>query len=300
MKLSKLLPLIGYEDFEITNEKEFDFLALPSIILNFDSCVFVDDEKVIEKIAHNVTMVLTKSRFKEKFKGASYGVCLIENPRIVFFKLHNYLSKIEGYKRKVEKTSIGKNCKISPLASIAENNVVIGDNVIVEEFVVIRENTVIEEGSVIRARTIVGGEGFEFKRDNDKILAVNHSGGVSIGRNVELQQGCVVDRGVYPWEETQIGDGTKCDNQVQIAHGVKTGENVLVAAKALIAGRTIIKKNAWIGPGTVISNGIVIGENSRVNIGAVVTKNVEDGGSVTGNFAIDHKKFLKNLKEVNR
>ena len=300
MRLSKLLPLLGYEKFEIINEKEFDFLALSSMVLDFDSCVFVDDEKVIDKIAHNVTMILTENSFKEKFEDASYGVCLIENPRVVFFELHNYLSKIEGYKRKADKTSIGKNCKISPLASIAENNVVIGDNVIVEEFVVIRENTVIREGSIVRSGAIIGGQGFEYKRIDDGILSVEHSGGVLIGKNVEIQHSSCIDRGVYPWDDTIIEDNSKIDNLTHIAHGVKIKRNVLIAAHSLIAGRVVIKKNVWIGPGTVVSNGLTIGENARVNIGAVVTKNVEDGGSVTGNFAIDHKKFLKNLKEINR
>ena len=40
-----------------------------------------------------------------------------------------------------------------------------------------------------------------------------------------------------------------------------------------------------------------IGTNARANMGAVVTKNVADNESVTGNFAIEHGNFIKNMKE---
>ena len=54
------------------------------------------------------------------------------------------------------------------------------------------------------------------------------------------------------------------------------------------------------GFGTTISNGLCIGCSARANIGAVVTKNVGDNESVTGNFAIEHKKFIENLKTISK
>lgn len=43
-------------------------------------------------------------------------------------------------------------------------------------------------------------------------------------------------------------------------------------------------------------NGIEIGVNARVNMGAVVSKPVLSGQSVTGNFAIEHKVFIEDIK----
>lgn len=54
--------------------------------------------------------------------------------------------------------------------------------------------------------------------------------------------------------------------------------------------------DVWIGVNATISNRIRIGDGARVSLGSVVTKDVPAGATVTGNFAIDHRQFLKNLK----
>jgi UDP-3-O-[3-hydroxymyristoyl] glucosamine N-acyltransferase len=306
MKLSEILPMLGDIEFKIKNERSFEFLSLCEGHPDFACCVFIESAKYVESIPKNAVMVLAPHELEEALSANenSYGVCFVNRPRIVFFELHNYLSNVDGYRRPQTKTTMGKNCKISPISSIAENNVVIGDDVTIEEFVVVRENTIIGDRSIIRAGTIVGGQGFEFKRHDNKILGVEHTGGVIIGSDVEIQHNNCIDRAIYPWDNTVIGNFSKTDNLVHIAHATKIGENVLIASCSMIAGRTEIKNNTWIGPGVVISNAIKVGENSRINIGAVVARNVKDGASMTGNFAIPHNKFLHNyrhsLRDVGR
>jgi UDP-3-O-[3-hydroxymyristoyl] glucosamine N-acyltransferase len=185
---------------------------------------------------------------------------------------------------------------ISPLASIALNNVIIGDNVLIEEFAVIRENTVIGDNSVIRAGVKVGGEGFECRRQADAIESVLHLGGVIIGKNVEVQYNTCIDKALFPWDNTEIGDFTKIDNLVHVGHAVKIGKRVLVVANCGLGGCTVIGDDSWIGFGATVSNLLSVGQNARANIGAVVTRNIADNASVTGNFAIDHQRFIENLK----
>jgi UDP-3-O-[3-hydroxymyristoyl] glucosamine N-acyltransferase len=118
---------------------------------------------------------------------------------------------------------------------------------------------------------------------------------VKIGVNVEIQYNTCVDRAVYPWDDTVIGDYCKIDNLVHIAHGVKLGPKVMIVANSGIGGRTIIKEGAWIGFGATIKNGVILGKKARANMGSVVTKEIPDNSSVTGNFAIEHSKFIQNL-----
>lgn len=54
------------------------------------------------------------------------------------FALHNALSEHEGYVGKSFPTKIGKNCRISPLASVPKENVIIGDNVTIEPMAVLK------------------------------------------------------------------------------------------------------------------------------------------------------------------
>lgn len=60
----------------------------------------------------------------------------------------------------------------------------------------------------------------------------------------------------------------------------------------------MIGDNVWLGFGATIRNGLHIGNCARINMGSVVTKNIQNYGNVTGNFAIPHKDFIENLKKI--
>lgn len=299
MLLSDVLKEMGCEEFEIKKEKEIDILALTAMDINKKTCTFLDNIKYIGDLKENVTMLLTSYELAREAEKSGYegGFCIVPQPRLVFFKIHNYLRNHPDYARKEFETQIGLGCSISPLASISSKNVVIGDNVTIEEFVVIRDNTVIGDNTIIRAGAKIGGQGFEFKREEGSIFAVEHLGGVVIGNHVEIQYNACIDKAVYPWDNTILGDYVKIDNLVHIGHAVKVKERAMIVAQSGIGGRTVIENDTWIGFGVTISNGLQIGEGARANIGAVVTKNVSDEGSVTGNFAIAHEKFIENLKK---
>lgn len=286
-----------FEDAVLKNEKSFDYLALTASDVNGLLCVFLDNEKYINDVKENVRMIITVNSVAELLDSTSYGLCIVNNPREVFFHIHNYLSDKRNKLDIKKKTIIGKDCSISDLANISKDNVKIGNNVVIEEFVVIREHTTIGDNSIIRAGSIIGGQGFEFKRLKEGILSVAHAGGVIIGENVEIQYNTCIDRGVYDWDDTIIGDNCKIDNLVHIAHGVKIGKNTMIVANTGIGGRTVIGKDTWLGFASTISNGIEIGNNARANIGSVVTKSIPNDSSYTGNFAIEHSIFMKNLKK---
>lgn len=288
------------DDYTIKNEQDFDTLALSRSDINFKVCTFIVDRRYLSDISENVTMVFTTPDIGVDLDIEGVGVCCVDNPRNVFFKLHNALENSKDYKRHIFKTTIGHNCQISKMSSIAENNVFIGDNVVIEEFVVIRENTVIGDNCIIRAGVKIGSVDFEFKYDNEKIFGVNHYGGVVIGDNVEIQCNSIVNRGLYPWDNTVIGDYTKMDAAVFVSHGVKIGNKNMITGHSIIGGRTLIGDGCWIGLNSTIRNGIVIGDNARVNMGSVVSKNVETGQSVTGNFAIDHDRFIDVIKKISK
>lgn len=299
MKLSGILKNAN-DNFgisKITEDREFDTLGLAGANVNLNFCTFIEDEKYIDSISKNATMVITKADIAEKIENK--GICISKNPRISYFTLHNYLAINDKYKLSNEfKTRIGENCNISNLCHIADKNVKIGNNVTIEEFVSIKENVIIGDNTMIRSGTVIGSEGYEFKRVNDKVLPVKHVGWVEVGENVEIQHNTCVDKAIYPWDRTVISDYCKIDNLVHIAHGVKLYKGVFVVAGSLIGGRTEVGENTWIGIGTTVSNGLVIGKEARLNIGSVVTKDVTDASEVSGNFAISHKKFIDFIKSI--
>jgi len=296
MQLSKVLEAMGETGFRLEREREFDYLALSVSGISQPHCIFLDSEKFVGDIAESVTMILTTPALADKLADGRYGLCITERPRLLFFRLHNYLSGQEGYRRPAFPTVIGENCCIHPMTSIAEENVIIGNNVVIEEFVVIRANTVIGDNCIIRAGVKIGGQGFEFKRQDGGILSVEHAGGVVLGNYVEIQHNSCVDRAIYPWDNTVLRDHAKIDNLVHIGHADILDEAVMMAACSCLGGRTRVKRDSWIGMGAMATNGIVVGEGSRINMGAVASRAVPDFASVTGNFAIPHDRFIQNLK----
>lgn len=295
MLLSEVVNLI--DNVELLNEGSFSSLGLAVSKCDEDLLSFIESEKYTKGLGKNIKCLITTRELGEKLKD-SYGILISENPRMDYFKLHNKLSTMEDYKRKDFDTVIGENCEISNLASISKKNVKIGNNVKIEEFVVIRENTLIGDNSIIRAGVVIGGEGYEYKRVDGIIMNVNHCGGVIIGNNVEIQYNACIDKALYSWDNTIIGDYSKLDNLVHIEHGVKIGKRCLIASRTTFGGRTVIGDDSWVGLGAIISNGLTLGNKVSISLGSVVTKNLDDGTKVSGNFAIKHDKFIDFIKSI--
>lgn len=296
-KLSEILKDMNTEAY-CKNEQNVQFLALMVSELKYKTCTFVENENYIGFLKTNVTMVITTEELADKIVTATRGVVVTDNPRLLFFEIHNHLQNNLEYAGKRFPTKISESAKIGKYVDIAENNVQIGDNVTIESFVKIYPNVTIGEGSIIRSGAVIGGEGFEFKHSETGIVPVKHLGYVKIGSHVEIQNNTCVDKAVYPWDETRVGDYSKIDNLVHIGHAVKIDDNVMIVANSGIGGRTEIHANTWIGFGATIKNGIIVGKNARANMGSVVTKSIQDNQSVTGNFAIEHEKFIANLKKM--
>ena len=300
MYLSEELKKISI-DCKCFNEKSFSSLGPAGYNDGKDVCTFLAASKYADGISDGISMIITSKSVYDELLDQNkiddkYGICIVEDPRITYFKLHNALCQNDEYKRKDFPSIISDSAKISKLAYISDKNVKIGNNVLIEEFVSIKENTIIGDNSFIRAGSIIGGTGFEIKNSDGGLWTVTHIGGVIIGNNVEIQQSTTIDKAIYPWDNTILSDGVRINSQVQIAHGVKIDIDTEVVSNAGIQGRVKIGKGVWIGPNTAIRNGIKIGDNARVNIGSVVTLDVPDSASVSGNFAREHSKMIQEMK----
>jgi len=302
MLISKLINQMKSSwSYSFLNEQDIAYFSLPHNQLSKDHAIFIENQSNALSFSEKTKMIITTKEIHRSIP-SSYqgGFLIVENPRLTFFLLHNYASNLEEYKLKTFHSEIDPSAKIAQSAVISKVNVRIGKNVIIGELVVIDENVTIKDNCIIRSGTIIGGTGFEFKNQNNNLFLIYHEGSVIIEEDVELQHHVVVDKAIYPYDATIIGKNTKIDNFVHIAHAVKLGQSVMIAAGAIIAGRTIIGDNSWIGPGTVVSNGLTIGKHSKVNIGAVLINSIPDDSAYSGNFAVDHKVFMKNMVQFKK
>jgi UDP-3-O-[3-hydroxymyristoyl] glucosamine N-acyltransferase len=275
------------------------FNALGTVMHNMPAMlVFLESKQFLPKLSRNpnITCVITTEELEPNLQ-KNYGVAISDNPRKVFFELHNYLATQTSFYWTDFPSEISVEASIHPQAYIAPKNVRIGKGTIIEARATVLERSIIDNDVILRSGCTVGSQGFEFKRLEGTVFNVAHAGGVWLHDRVEIQANCALSRAIFGGF-TELGEDTKLDNLVHIAHNVKIGKRCFLAANAMIAGSTNIGNDVWIGPGASISNEINIGDGAQVTIGSVVTKDVEPGQRVSGNFAIDHYKFLRFIKSI--
>ena len=260
--------------------------------------VYIEDIKYLPLLLRNsnISSVITTEELVSSIP-EGLGIGISKNPRESFYKIHNYLAKNTDFYWKTFKTEIASSAKIHSTAYVVERNVRIGKRCYIEPNVSILEGSTVNDDVIIRAGSVIGTEGFEFNRKGREIMPVIHAGGVLLHNRVEIQANCCVSKAVFGGF-TEIGEDTKLDNLVHIAHNVIIGKRCLLAACAMVAGSAKIGDDVWIGPSASISSEVVIGDGASITFGSVVTKNVDPGKRVTGNFAIDHDKFIAFLKTI--
>lgn len=294
MKLSD----IDHKDVEVICEGEFS--SLGNISQNKPGqLAFLENEKYLPSLtsSSNITCVLTR-RELAPLMPERLGVIVSENPRISYYEIHNFLAKETDFYGKPFDSIISDSAKVHPRAYIAEKNVSIGDGCCIGPNASILENSVLEEDVVIRAGSVIGTEGFRFERIKDGVMPIAHVGGVLIHERAEIQANTCVASAKFGGDFTIIGEDTKIDNLVHIAHNVVLGKRCLIAACALVAGSTVVGDDVWIGPNACISNKLTVGDKAFITMGSVVTRNVAPGQKVTGNFAVDHSKFINFVKSI--
>lgn len=282
---------------EIVRDGEFNSLGFVTH-KQIAMLAFIEDPNYLPAmLAHGgITCVITAPQFVEDMP-AGWGVAIAESPRRAFYEFHNWLArKTEFYWRTVP-SEISNDARIHSTACIADRDVRIGHRVTIEPHVVIHERVIIDDDVIVRAGAVIGSEGFEFARIDGKIIPVAHAGGVFLHARVEIQSNSCVDKAVFGGF-TEIGEDTKIDNLVHVAHNVRIGKRCLLAACVMIAGSTTLGDDVWVGPGACVSSEINIGDRASVTLGAVVTKHLLPGQRVSGNFAVDHDKFIAFLKTI--
>jgi UDP-3-O-[3-hydroxymyristoyl] glucosamine N-acyltransferase len=171
----------------------------------------------------------------------------------------------------------------------------LGDDCVIDDNAVILEGSILEENVIVRNNSIIGCEGFEVANIFGVNKIVPHTGYCVLRKNVEILHNVCICKGLFRGYDTIIGENVKIDNFTQIAHAVKIGKNSEIAGGAVISGNTEIGENAWIGPNATISNGLKIGNSVHISIGAVVVNDLDDKEKVSGNFAYEHRNFLKDF-----
>lgn len=144
-------------------------------------------------------------------------------------------------------------------------------------------NPIIDPSAKIKPGTIIGGEGFGYRKENNVWTARHHGFSVKIQREVHIGSNCTIDRG--RWRDTEIKEGTRIDNGVHIGHNVIIGKNCILGAHSVIGGSAEIGDGAEIWVNTFVHQGVKVGRNTIIGACSYLRHDTGDNEIWYGNPA---------------
>ena len=251
--------MIGDENFPVFGSNEIHRVKAGEI-------VFVNHPKYYDKaLQSDATIILID---KEVDCPEGKALLISDDPFRDFNTINTHFTKISNFTEELHDIEVGEGTKIHSSVVIG-NHVRIGKNCHIFPNVVIGDRTVIGDNVMIQANTVLGGEAFYYRKlegNFDRMISV---GNVIIENNVQIGNGCTIDRGVT--DSTIIGEGSILDNQIQIGHDTVIGKRCLIASQAGIAGCCIIEDevSVWgqvgMASGVRVESGTVLLAKSGVN-----------------------------------
>lgn len=225
------------------------------------------------------------------------GLAVSDDPMKALDALHRRLSEIPGRLWRSFETRIDEKAVVHPGALVAGRDVRLLAGAEIRPTAYVAERSVVGERSRVHAGAVVGADAYELVMIDGAQTLRPQAGGVILGADCEILSGVVVTRAAFGGA-TRLGNRVVLDCNVVVSHDAQIGDGVRIGGGSWIGGRARIGAGASLGPGCVVGNGLTIGDGASVTMGAVVTRDVPAGARVTGNFAVDHARFLSHLKSI--
>ena len=293
MKLSDWTEQLGCP-CTLVSDGEFQTLEQCTRIRGEEALTYLESPKYAYALENpRISCVICTLEVQSLIPARISGMVVTKTPKVAFFMLHNDLVR----HREKRPTVIDPTANVSPLAYVAPYNVVIGKHVELQPFAVVNEGSVLQDHVRICSGTVIGAQGYTvIKGDGDRAFIGLDAGRTVIEEGVQIGSNCNIECGALQLDTTRIGAYSMIDNGVLIGHGTVIGKRGLIAAETEVSGNCTFGDRLWIGVNATVSNAVTVGDDVKISLGAVVTKDVPSGETVTGNFAIPHRIFMRNLK----
>lgn len=211
---------------------------------------------------------------------------------------------------------IGDRCQIAPQVTVG-TGVHIGADAVIHAGVRIGACAQIGARIFIQPGAVIGADGFSFvtqevsaveqareslganvEAKGQSWLRIASIGGVIIGDDVEIGANVTIDQGTI--RATQIGSGSKLDNQVHIGHNVIVGQHCLLCGQVGIAGSTVLGDFCVMGGQAGAADNITIGSGAIIGAGSGVLSNVPKGKAMMGYPAVAMQTHIDMYKSLRR
>ena len=266
-------------------EREISGVASPEYPSELKICAVWD--KVVMSHLDGRIAVLTREKYVEGNRDA----IISEAPRAKLRELVSLFTEETAPKGISSSAYVSPSAKVSPEAYIGEFAYIgewceVGAGTVIEAQAVLQKKVKVGRNCIIHSGAVIGSEGFGYERTETGIVKIPQTGGVLIGDEVEIGACTTIDRGTM--RDTEIGSGTKIDNQVQIGHNVKIGKDCIICSMSGIAGSTEIGDNVTISVQAGVTDHVKIGDNVIIAGRSGVTNDIPSGMIISGFPARNH------------
>ena len=252
--------------------------------------VFVNHPKYYDKALNSAASVILID--KEVDCPAGKGLIISEDPFRDFNKINTHFTRITSFGETMHELEVGEGTQIHSSAVIG-NHVKIGRNCIIFPNVVIGDRTEIGDNVIIQSNTVLGGDAFYYRKHQNGYERLVSVGNVVIESNVEIGNGCTIDRGVT--DSTVIGEGSVLDNQIQIGHDTVIGKRCLIASQTGIAGCCILEDDVTVWGQVGMASGVRVESGTVLLAKCGVNRDLQKG-TYFGPLAEEFRHYLR--KEV--
>ncbi len=290
--LSEICQLV---DCDFKGDADHSITGINEIhVVSHGDIVFVDHPKYYDKALNSAATTIIINKDVEPPSGKA--LIISENPFQVFNQLTLHFSPKQSWDQPTD-PKIDPTARIAPGVTIG-HNVRIGKDTIIHPNVVIYDNAWIGDDVEIHSNTTIGSHAFYYKKENGQNIKMHSCGAVRIKSKVEIGSGCTIDKGVSG--TTQIGEGTKIDNQVHVGHDTVIGKHCIIAAQVGIAGCVVVEDGVTLWGQVGVRSDITIGAGAVVLAQTGISKALEGGKTYFGSPVSESREKLKELANTRK
>lgn len=258
--------------------------------------VFVDHPKYYDKALKSAASIVLIDKKVECPEGKA--LLISDQPFDDFNRITKHFRPPSFFEK-----SIGENCEIHPSAIIAPNAVIgnyvkIGANSIIYPGAVIGNNCVIGENVIVGSNSVIGHYAFYYKKKPQGYDRMYTCGAVVLHNNVEIGALCTIDAGVTAM--TEIGEGTKIDNQVHVGHDTVIGKHCLFAANVGLAGCVVVEDRVTMWGQVGCASDVVIGEGAVILAQSGISKSLPGGQTYFGSPCTEVKLKFREMAAIRK